>query len=171
MKKLILALLAVFTVATSASAQQCSSCESKSVSANEGQPTIVEVAASAGKFETLLKAAEVAGLVDTLNGAGPYTVFAPTDEAFAKLPEGTVESLLNDPKKLSQVLLYHVVPGNLKATDVLGKKTLTSAQGAPISVTTKGGKAMVNQAVIIGTDVPASNGVIHIIDAVILPPQ
>jgi len=133
---------------------------------------IVEVATEAGSFSTLLTAAEAAGLVDTLTSEGPYTVFAPTDEAFAALPEGTLESLLEDPEALAQILLYHVVPGKVLAADVVGLDSATSAQGEDIAITVDGDTVILNgSANVVTTDVDASNGVIHIIDAVILPPS
>lgn len=133
--------------------------------------TIVEVATDAGSFMTLLAAAEAAGLVDTLNGAGPFTVFAPTDEAFAALPEGTVEGLLEDPAALSEILLYHVVSGEVLAADVVGLTSATSVQGSDIAITVDGGTVTLNgSSNVVTTDIDASNGVIHVIDAVILPP-
>ena len=131
--------------------------------------TIVDVAAGAGTFETLLAAATAAGLVDTLNGDGPYTVFAPTDAAFAALPEGTVEGLLEDPAALSEVLLYHVVSGKVLAADVVGLTSATTVQGSDVSISVDGGAVMVDGANVTATDIEASNGVIHVIDAVILP--
>ena len=133
--------------------------------------TIVEVASEAGTFMTLLAAAEAAGLVDTLNGEGPFTVFAPTDEAFAALPEGTLEGLLADPAALSEILLYHVVSGEVLAADVVGLSSATSVQGSDIAITVEGGTVTLNgSANVVTTDIEASNGVIHVIDAVILPP-
>ena len=134
--------------------------------------TIVEVASEAGAFSTLLAAAEAAGLVDTLNSEGPFTVFAPTDEAFAALPEGTLESLLEDTDALSQILLYHVVSGEVKAADVVGLDSATTVQGDDIAIAVDGETVTLNgSANVVTTDVDASNGVIHIIDAVILPPS
>ena len=132
---------------------------------------IVEVAAGAGTFNTLIAAAKAAGLAETLMGEGPFTVFAPTDEAFAALPEGTVQTLLRpeNKDKLAAILLYHVVPGKAKAADVLGKKSWTTAGGQRIDISSKGGKAMVDGATIVKTDIAASNGVIHVIDAVLMP--
>lgn len=154
---------------TGVSHANCGSCGDRTTS-ESGQATIVTVASKAGKFETLLAAAKAAGLVDTLNGAGPFTVFAPTDEAFAKLPAGTVDALLANTEQLKAVLLYHVVPGNLKAADVVKRSSLQSAQGAPIVLTVKDGKVLVNSAQVVSTDIEASNGTIHVIDTVILPP-
>ncbi len=136
----------------------------------EAPMTIVDVASAAGGFTTLLAAAEAAGLVETLMGDGPFTVFAPTDEAFAALPEGTLDSLLADPEALKQILLYHVVSGSVLAADVVGLDTATSVEGSEIDITVDGDMVMVNEANVITTDIIASNGVIHVIDAVILPP-
>ena len=132
---------------------------------------IVEVATEAGSFSTLLAAAEAAGLVDTLTGDGPYTVFAPTDDAFAALPEGTVEGLLEDPDALAEILLYHVVAGEVYAADVVGLSSATTVQGATIAIEVVDGGVVLNgSSNVTATDVEASNGVIHIIDAVLLPP-
>jgi transforming growth factor-beta-induced protein len=132
---------------------------------------IVEVAAAAGTFTTLLAAAEAAGLVDVLKSEGPFTVFAPTDEAFAALPEGTVESLLANPEALRAILLYHVVPGKVMAAQVVGLNEAATAQGAMVSISTYGETVRVNDATVIAADIEASNGVIHVIDTVILPPS
>jgi len=129
---------------------------------------IVEVAASAGTFTTLLTAAKAAGLAETLATGGPFTVFAPTDEAFAKLPEGTVEGLLKDTEKLKAVLLYHVVSGKVMAADVTGLKTATTLQGGELKIDTSHG-VMINDAKVVKADVVASNGVIHVINKVLLP--
>jgi uncharacterized surface protein with fasciclin (FAS1) repeats len=133
--------------------------------------TIVDVATDAGTFTTLLAAAEAAGLVETLQGEGPYTVFAPTDEAFAALPEGTLDELLADPEALADILLYHVVPGEVMAADVVALDSATTAQGSDVAITVDGDMVMVNEANVTATDIDASNGVIHVIDAVILPPS
>ena len=134
---------------------------------------IVEVAAEAGSFQTLLAAVEAAGLVEVLKSDGPFTVFAPTDEAFAKLPEGTVEALLADTDKLASILKYHVVPGRISAADVLsaGKAAPTTAQGQALNVRVVEGTVMVDAATVVAADVPASNGVIHVIDTVVLPAE
>ena len=119
----------------------------------------------------LLKAATTAGLVDTLKGAGPYTVFAPTDAAFAKLPAGTLEGLLADPAKLKGILLYHVVAGKVTAAQVTGLTSAKSVEGSTITIAVKDGKVVLNgSATVTATDIMASNGVIHVIDTVILPP-
>jgi uncharacterized surface protein with fasciclin (FAS1) repeats len=129
---------------------------------------IVDVAISAGSFNTLVAAVQAAGLVDTLKGAGPFTVFAPTDDAFAKLPAGTVEALLADIPQLTKILTYHVVPGKVMAADVMGLTSATTVQGGNITINTEGG-VKVDEANVVQTDIEADNGVIHVIDAVILP--
>jgi uncharacterized surface protein with fasciclin (FAS1) repeats len=133
-------------------------------------PDIVAVAAGAGNFNTLVAAVKAAGLVETLQGAGPFTVFAPTDEAFAKLPAGTVESLLKpeNKQKLIAILTYHVVPGKVMAADV---KTMSAktVNGQDLAISVGAGGVMVNNAHVVATDVAASNGVIHVIDTVVLP--
>jgi uncharacterized surface protein with fasciclin (FAS1) repeats len=128
---------------------------------------IVDTAAGAGQFNTLVAAVKAAGLVETLKGKGPFTVFAPNDAAFAKLPAGTVEALLKDKAKLASILTYHVVAGKVMAKDVKAGDVKT-VQGSTISLKTDGG-VMVNNAKVIATDVAADNGVIHIIDTVMLP--
>jgi uncharacterized surface protein with fasciclin (FAS1) repeats len=129
---------------------------------------LVETAVAADQFKTLVSALEKADLVDTLKGAGPYTVFAPTDAAFAKLPKGALENLLKDQDKLAAVLTYHVVPGKVMAADVKPGEVKT-VQGQTLTLATKNGGVMVNDARVIKTDVTASNGVIHVIDSVVLP--
>ena len=132
---------------------------------------IVDTAVSAGSFNTLVAAVQAAGLVDTLKGDGPYTVFAPTDEAFAALPEGTVESLLLPENKdqLVSILTYHVVPDKIMSGDIAGKRAkVLTVQGDRLSVNAKNG-VKVNGAEVIQADIEASNGVIHVIDAVIIP--
>ena len=132
---------------------------------------IVTVASDAGSFQTLLQAATAAGLVDTLKGAGPFTVFAPTDAAFAALPAGTLDGLLKDPAKLKDILLYHVVAGKVTADQVVKLTTAATAEGKAIKITVKDGTVYHNDTVkVVTTDIPASNGVIHVIDAVLLPP-
>ena len=134
---------------------------------------IVDTAVSAGQFKTLVAAVTAAGLVDTLKSKGPFTVFAPTDAAFAKLPAGTVESLLKpeNKSKLVAILTYHVVPGKVMSADIAGKKlSVATVQGGKINVNAMSG-VMVNGATVVSADIAASNGVIHVIDKVILPPQ
>ena len=132
---------------------------------------IVEVAAAAGTFNTLLAAATAADLVDALKSDGPLTVFAPTDEAFAKLPAGTVETLLKpeNKEKLQAVLLYHVVEGKVTAEEVVKLTSAKTLEGDSVDISVKNGKVYVDNAQVIAADVEASNGVIHVIDAVILP--
>jgi len=131
---------------------------------------IVDTAVAAGSFNTLVTAVKAAGLVKTLKGKGPYTVFAPNDAAFAKLPPGTVESLLKNKAKLATVLKYHVVPGRVKAADVAGKSLqVKTAAGLPVNVDGTFG-VRVNDAHVIQPDIEASNGVIHVVDTVLLPP-
>lgn len=134
---------------------------------------IVDTAVGAGQFKTLAAALQAAGLVDTLKGPGPFTVFAPTDAAFAKLPAGTVESLLKpeNKAKLTAILTYHVVPGAVKAEQVTKLDEAKTVNGAMVRVSTDHGKVMINNANVVKADIPASNGVIHVIDTVILPPQ
>ena len=133
---------------------------------------IVDTAVSAGSFTTLAAALQAAGLVETLKGEGPFTVFAPTDEAFAKLPEGTVENLLKpeNVEQLRAVLTYHVVAGKVKAKDVVKMNDATTVQGGKLAIVTEGDKVMINGATVTAADVWASNGVIHVIDTVLLPP-
>jgi uncharacterized surface protein with fasciclin (FAS1) repeats len=136
---------------------------------NHMKKDIVDTAVAAGSFKTLATALEAAGLVETLKGKGPFTVFAPTDEAFAKLPPGTVEALLKDKEKLTKILLYHVVSGNVMAKDVVMLKSAKTVQGSSVKIKAGGGKVMVDGANVVKTDIAASNGVIHVIDAVIIP--
>ena len=135
--------------------------------------TIPQVAASAGSFNTLLAAVGAAGLADVLSSEGPFTVFAPTDAAFAALPAGTVENLLKPENKadLAAILTYHVVPGRVYADQALAAKSAKTVQGEKVNIAVKSGKPMVENANIVATDIDASNGVIHVIDAVILPPS
>lgn len=132
---------------------------------------IVDTAVSAGSFNTLVAAVKAAGLVDTLKGSGPFTVFAPTDEAFAKLPAGTVDNLLKPENrdKLKAILTYHVVPGKVMAADVVKLKQAKTANGASLTVKTSGGGVMIDNAKVVKTDIATSNGVIHVIDTVVLP--
>ncbi|GIV13847.1 MAG: fasciclin domain-containing protein [Armatimonadetes bacterium] len=131
-------------------------------------PTIVDVAVSAGKFNTLVQAVQAAGLVDALNGEGPFTVFAPTDEAFAQIPADTLQAVLNNKEQLTAILTYHVVPGKLMAADVVRSSQLQTLQGQSITVSTEGG-VKVDDANVIQTDIEADNGVIHVIDRVMMP--
>jgi uncharacterized surface protein with fasciclin (FAS1) repeats len=131
-------------------------------------PNIVEVAKQAGGFSTLLKAAEVAGLVDTLSTGGPFTIFAPTDDAFSKIPSETLNSLLNEPEKLKGILLYHGIEGKVKSTDLSGTLKVKTLQGQEITIDATAG-VKVNDATVVKADIMTDNGIIHVIDKVILP--
>jgi len=129
---------------------------------------LVETAIEAGNFKTLVKAVQEAGLVDTLSSDGPFTVFAPTDEAFSKLPEGTLENILQDKEMLTNILTYHVVPNRVMANDVINIKNADTVNGKKLSIdTTKGVK--IDKANVIKTDIECTNGVIHVIDEVLIP--
>jgi len=136
--------------------------------ARAAEKDIVDTAVAAGSFKTLAKLLTDAGLVETLKGAGPFTVFAPTDEAFAKVPKATLDALAADKDKLRKVLTYHVVPGKVMAADVVKLTSAKTVQGQSIKITTAGG-VKVDNANVVKTDIACSNGVIHVIDAVILP--
>jgi len=131
---------------------------------------IVQTAINAGNFTTLATALKTAGLVDALKGDGPFTVFAPTDEAFKNLPDGALDNLLKDKEALKNVLLYHVVSGNVSSKDVVTLDKATTLNGSDIKIKTTDGKVMINDADVTGADVMASNGIIHVIDKVLLPP-
>jgi transforming growth factor-beta-induced protein len=166
--RLLMAALAVMSIGVVG----CSDDDDNPIASGTAGPTldIVETAQAAGNFTTLLAAAEAADLVDALKGAGPITVFAPTDSAFAKLPAGTVDALLNDKDALTDILTYHVVPGEVTAAQVV---TLTSAptlNGASLTITLTGdGKVQIDNAIVTITDIKATNGIIHVIDAVMIP--
>ena len=130
---------------------------------------IVDTASNAGSFSTLVTAIKAANLVDTLKGKGPFTVFAPTDEAFAKLPAGTVEGLLKDIPKLTKILTYHVVSGKVMAADVVKLKSAKTVEGSDVKIDASNAGVKVNNATVATADVAADNGVIHIIDTVLLP--
>ncbi len=136
----------------------------------DSKKDIVTTAVEAGNFKTLATALTEAGLIETLKGDGPFTVFAPTDEAFDKLPKGTIESLLKDKEALKNILLYHVVAGKVKSGDVVKLNSAETVQGSSVNIKVVDGKVMINDAQVISADVNASNGVIHVIDTVILPP-
>jgi uncharacterized surface protein with fasciclin (FAS1) repeats len=138
---------------------------------NTGNQDIVDTAVEAGSFQTLAKALQAADLVDTLKGPGPFTVFAPTDEAFAKLPAGTLDDLLKpeNKDKLRAILAYHVVAGKVPSAKVVTLSSAKTVNGQEVKITATGGNVMVNNAHVVKADIPASNGVIHVIDAVILP--
>lgn len=132
---------------------------------------IVETAVAAGSFKTLATALEKTDLIATLKGKGPFTVFAPTDEAFAKLPAGTLDKLLANPDELKAILLYHVVSGEVMAAQAAKLTTAKTVNGADIKISAMNGGVMINQAHVVKADIKASNGVIHVLDAVILPPK
>jgi uncharacterized surface protein with fasciclin (FAS1) repeats len=162
---MVAALAAVFTVPAMASAQNSTSKDKKPMK------NIVQVAVDAGSFNTLVAAVKAAGLAETLQGPGPFTVFAPTDAAFAKLPAGTVTALLADKEKLTSILTYHVVGGKVMAADIVKSNGATpnTVNGSPLDIVVRNGKVYVNGVNVVTADVQASNGVIHIIDAVLLP--
>ena len=159
------AVAAVVTMPAMSSAQNATNKDKKPMK------NIVEVAVEAGSFKTLVAAVKAAGLVETLQGPGPFTVFAPTDAAFAKLPPGTVEALLADKQKLASILTFHVVGGKVMAADIVKSNGATpnTVNGLPLDIVVRGGKVYVNGVNVVTADVQASNGVIHIIDAVLLP--
>ena len=170
-------IVVAFALLTFAAACGDSSSTASSGSATSGgsQSTsdIVDTAVSAGSFTTLVAAVQAAGLVDTLKGPGPFTVFAPTDEAFAALPAGTVENLLR-PENIEQlraVLTYHVVSGDVRAAQVVTITSATTVQGANVRIDATGGSVRINDATVVQADIACSNGVIHVIDRVILPPS
>jgi transforming growth factor-beta-induced protein len=169
-RKLILlwALLAGVIAACGGAAESPTATATTTTAAPE-PADIVGVATEAGNFSTLLTAVQAAGLVETLQGEGPFTVFAPTDEAFAALPEGTLDSLLADNDALTQVLLYHVVPGAVTAEQVVELDSAETVQGGSVSIRTENGKVVIDDAQVLATDILASNGVIHVIDRVLIP--
>lgn len=158
-KSLVFATLAVFFISTALMA------------GSHSKKDIVDTAVSAGSFNTLVAAVKAADLVDTLKGKGPFTVFAPTDDAFAKLPEGTVESLLKpeNKEKLQSILTYHVVSGKYMAKDVTTMKMAKTVNGQSFMISMDAGNVMVDNAKVVKADIECSNGVIHVIDSVILP--
>lgn len=135
--------------------------------------SVVEVAVASDDFKTLVTAVKAAGLVETLSGKGPFTVFAPTDQAFAKLPKETIAELLKpeNKKKLAGILTYHVVPGKVMAKDVVNLKEAKTAQGSKVKISVKEGTVMIDGAKVVKTDIACKNGVIHVIDSVILPKE
>jgi uncharacterized surface protein with fasciclin (FAS1) repeats len=139
--------------------------------ARAAEKDIVDTAIAAGQFNTLVKLVQEAGLVDALRGEGPFTVFAPTDQAFAKLPKAQVDALLKDKEALRQVLLYHVVSGKVTSDQVVKLKTAKTLQGAEVKISTARGKVRINKANVVKADIMCTNGVIHVIDSVILPPK
>ena len=166
---LVPAVLAALTVAGCGGAQ--SETQATTPTGAQAQSDIVETAASAGSFKTLVAAIKAADLVDTLKGPGPFTVFAPTDEAFAKLPAGTLESLLKpeNKAKLQSILTYHVVSGRVGSDQVVKLTSAKSVQGKELKISQNAGGVMVDGAKVVKTDIACSNGVIHVIDSVLLP--
>ena len=162
--------LAALAIPAVASAQHAGGHSSSAASAPK--QNIVEVAVAAGSFNTLVAAVKAAGLVETLSGPGPFTVFAPSDAAFAKVPKATLDGLLADQAALRSVLTFHVIPGRVGAADIVrsnGAKPKT-VNGQPLDIVVRDGKVYVNGAQVVTADIPASNGVIHVIDTVLLPP-
>ena len=161
----VAALAALVTVPAMASAQNTTHKDKKAMK------NIVEVAVEAGSFKTLVAAVKAAGLAETLQGPGPFTVFAPTDAAFAKLPDGTVTALLADKEKLASILTFHVVGGKVTAADIVKANGATpkTVNGLPLDIVVRGGKVYVNDVNVVTADVQASNGIIHVIDSVLLP--
>ncbi|NPV86757.1 MAG: fasciclin domain-containing protein [Anaerolineae bacterium] len=136
-----------------------------------GGGTIVDIASSDPQFKTLVAAIQTAGLVDTLKGKGPFTVFTPTDAAFNKLGKATIDALLADPEKLKGILLYHAVEGKVYSGEVVKLSSAKTIQGADVVISVKNGQVFINNARVITTDILTTNGVIHVLDTVILPPQ
>ena len=167
MKKIFATLAILALLATPAFAGSHGKKAAKAMDAD-----IVDTAIAAGSFETLVAAIKAAGLVDTLKGDGPFTVFAPTDEAFAALPEGTVETLLQpeNREQLVGILTYHVVSGDVRAEQVVTMDSAPTVQGASVSIDAADGAVRINDATVIQADIAASNGVIHVIDTVLMPP-
>ena len=162
---LVALLLAVFAFVF----VSCTSTQEKSAEMEE-KPSIAEIAVEDGRFTTLVAALDAAGLVETLSNDGSFTVFAPTDDAFDKLPAGTVEALLEDIPALTNILLYHVVEGNVLAEDVVKLDSAATLNGQEVMIKVDMGKVYINDAQVVITDIQASNGVIHVVDTVILPP-
>lgn len=185
MKKLVLGLVCVLALGSLTVFAQKADCgDKKSTAKNESTSylkasynntmdtmDIVDTAVSAGMFKTLVAAVQAAGLVDTLKGNGPFTVFAPTDDAFAKLPAGTVENLVKPENKalLTKILTYHVVAGKVTAADVMKLKSAKTVQGQTVKIKAKSGKVMINKSNVVKADIMTSNGVIHVIDTVLMP--
>lgn len=170
-KKLMLTTLAmvVCTAASTLMSIPAQAKEDAKEHAKEHPQDIVDTAVASGKFKTLVAAVQSAGLVETLKGKGPFTVFAPSDEAFAKLPAGTVEALLKDKEKLTAILTYHVVASKEMAAAALQKTELKTVNGKSLTLKVEGGNVWVGNGKVVKTDIAASNGVIHVIDTVLLP--
>jgi transforming growth factor-beta-induced protein len=167
---LMTAVMAVAGGSAAASSNDGSKTEAAKMKTAPAQD-IVTTAVAAGQFKTLAAALKAAGLVETLQGKGPFTVFAPTDEAFAKLPKGTVEELLKPENKaqLTSILTYHVVAGNFMAKDVAGMKDAKTVNGQSVTISVKDGVVSIDAAKVVKTDITCSNGVIHVIDTVLMP--
>ncbi len=182
-KLLVVSLVTIFTMILAAcapaapTAQMATEAPKPTMAEPTSEPTmapktIVDIAIADGRFSTLVAAVQAAGLVETLQGAGPFTVFAPTDDAFKKLPEGTVDALLKDLPKLKEILTYHVVAGKVMAADVVKLTSADTVAGMPVTIKVMDGKVYLNETTqVIITDIEASNGVIHVIDSVLLPPE
>ncbi len=180
MRKLLLGLVGLIALSPLAISAQSNDCANKKSDTSKvsyvkasmnATPDIVDTAVSAGIFKTLVAAVQAGGLVETLKSDGPFTVFAPTDEAFAKLPAGTVENLLKPENKatLVKILTYHVVSGKVTAADVMKIKSAKTVQGQNVKVKVKKGKVMINKSTVVKADIMTSNGVIHVIDTVLMP--
>jgi uncharacterized surface protein with fasciclin (FAS1) repeats len=163
--KIMTMLAALFLLASLAGASDSAS----NVTGTESQKNIVETAVAAGNFNTLVEAVKAAGLVDTLSSPGPFTVFAPTDEAFAKVPKAVMDALLANKTLLTSVLTYHVVPGEVMSSDLMNGMSVKTVEGSDVNITKDSAGVMVNNAKVISADIKASNGVIHAIDSVLLP--
>lgn len=174
--KYLAVMILTFSFLANSSFAHCGNCDASNKDEHASHATstkdmgsIIETANNAGSFKTLLAAVEAAGLKDALSGEGPFTVFAPTDEAFAALPEGTIEALLKDKEKLTSILTYHVLEGAVKAEAVAKIDKAKTLNGQNVSVNVKDNNVMIDNAKVTTTDIICSNGVIHVIDAVILP--
>lgn len=161
----LLAIAALMGIPVTASAQEAQGY----APASTAEGDIIETAGAAGSFTTLARAIEAAGLTETLRGEGPFTVFAPTDEAFAKLPKESLNALLQDRERLTQVLTYHVVPQKVGSGDIALLSKAKTVNGRELAISASDGKVMVGKATVIQADIPATNGVIHVIDTVLLP--
>lgn len=176
-KSLALSMAAALVGAISFNIPAYADCGSKDHAKNKAESLktnkkdIVETASAAGSFNTLIAALKAAELVDTLKGDGPFTVFAPTDEAFKKINSDDLNALLKDKKKLARVLTYHVVPGNLKASDVVKVKGAKTVEGSKVKISTNKSGVKVDGAKVVKTDIACKNGVVHVIDSVIMPPS
>ncbi len=173
--RLIVVASAIVTCTTACLAPASADCSKNKKDEKQMEKTltkdIVDTAQSAGSFGTLIAAIKEAGLVETLKGEGPFTVFAPTDEAFKKLPEEQLSALLKDKAKLTKVLTFHVVAGSVKAEDVVKLKTAKSVEGSPLAISVSSDGVKIEEAKVTATDIMCSNGVVHVIDTVILPPS